>query len=196
MLLPSVARTLCLASMLGLATASADAQAPAAQKVGLALSMQRAYESVKANLTHAADAMPDTEYGFKVVAVPEVRTFGQWLGHQTDNQLGTCAALKGVPNPSQGDPNERKWSTKGEFVKALNDAFAFCDSVVASLTDENAMQLVKQGQGETARGGLVSALLSHALETNGILTLYLRAKGVAPAAPAGNAGRGASRGGR
>ena len=189
-------RAVCLASGAVLLGASAIAQTPAEpQKVGLALSMQRAYASVKSNLTHAAEIMPESEYGFKVVAVPEVRTYGQWFGHQTDNQLGTCAALRGVPNPSQGGTNnEQKWTTKAEFVKALSEAFAFCDPAISSLTDENALQLVKQGQGETARGGLVTALLSHALETNGIVTLYLRAKGLAPAAPAGRGGRG--RGGR
>jgi hypothetical protein len=189
-------RAVCFASGAVLLGASAIAQTPAEpQKVGLALSMQRQYASVKSNLTHAAEIMPESEYGFKVVAVPEVRTYGQWFGHQTDNQLGTCAALRGVPNPSQGGPNnEQKWTTKAEFVKALSDAFAFCDPAISSLTDENALQMVKQGQGETARGGLVTALLSHALETNGILTIYLRAKGLAPAAPAGRGGRG--RGGR
>jgi len=170
---------------------SATAQTPSApQKVGLALSMQRAYATVKTTLTQAADTMPEADYGFKVVPVNEVRTFGQWLGHQTDNQLGTCATLRGVPNPMQGTTNERKWTTKAEFVKAMADAFAFCDPALSSLTDENALQMVKQGQGETARGGLVSALLSHALETNGILTLYLRGKGIAPPAPARGDGRG------
>jgi hypothetical protein len=188
-------RVVCVASALVLAGVSAFAQTPAeSQKVGLALSMQRAYATVKSNLTHAAEIMPESDYGFKVVQVPEVRTFGQWFGHQTDNQLGTCAALRGVPNPTQGGTNnEQKWTTKAEFVKALSDAFAFCDPALSSLTDQNALQMVKQGQGETARGGLVSALLSHALETNGIVTLYLRAKGLAPAAPAG---RGEGRGGR
>src|SRR5690348_166189 len=102
-----LARTLCLVLACGSFAWPAAAQAPGdSQKVGLALSMQRAYATVKDNLTHAAVAMPESEYGFKVVAVPEVRTFGQWLGHQTDNQLGTCAALKGVPNPvQQGQPN-------------------------------------------------------------------------------------------
>jgi hypothetical protein len=176
--------------------ASAMAQTPPApQKVGLAVSMQRAYASVKANLTQAAQTMPESEYGFKLVSIPEVRTYGQWFGHQADNQFGTCAALKGMPNPSEGNSNERKWTSKAEFVKALADAFAFCDDAVSSLTDANALQLVKQGQGETARGGLVSALLSHALETNGIVTLYLRAKGLGPAVPEGGAGR-AGRGGR
>ncbi len=189
-------RVVCLASALVLVGASAFAQTPAeTQKVGLALSMQRAYATVKSNLTHAAEIMPESDYGFKVVAVPEVRTYGQWFGHQTDNQLGTCATLRGVPNPNEGGTNnEQKWTTKAEFVKALSDAFAFCDPAISSLTDENALQMVKQGQGETARGGLVSALLSHALETNGIVTLYLRGKGLAPAAPPGRGGRG--RGGR
>ena len=188
-------RVTCIVFVLTMFAASAIAQTPAApQKVGLALGMQRAYASVKSNLTHAAEAMPDADYAFKLVPVAEVRTYGQWFGHQTDNQLGTCATLRGVPNPSQGAPNERKWTTKAEFVKALADAFAFCDPALSSLTDENALQMVKQGQGETARGVLVSALLSHALETNGILTLYLRAKGIAPPpAPGreGGAGRGA-----
>jgi hypothetical protein len=183
-----------IVSGLTLLAVPAMAQTPAApQKVGLALSMQRAYATVKTNLTHAAEVMPEADYGFKLVPIPEVRTYGQWFGHQVDNQLGTCATLKGVPNPSQGNPNERRWTTKAEFVKALADAFAFCDDALSSLTDARALQMVKQGQGETARGGLVSALLSHALETNGIVTLYLRAKGLGPAAPevgAGRAGRG------
>jgi hypothetical protein len=185
-------RVTCIASGLMLFAASAGAQTPAApEKVGLALSMQRAYATAKTNLTRAAEQMPEADYAFKLVPIPEVRTFGQWFGHQTDNQLGTCATLKGVPNPNQGGPtNEQKWKTKAEFVKALADAFAFCDPVLSSLTDENALQLVKQGQGETARAALVSALLSHALETNGIVTLYLRAKGIAPPAPERGAGRG------
>lgn len=185
-----VKRVFCVASGFLLLASSAIAQAPA-ETVGLALSMQRAYATAKSNLTRAADIMPESDYGLKVVPVAEVRTFGQVLGHQADNQLGTCATLKGVPNPNQGGSNnEQKWTTKTEFVKALADAFAFCDPAVSSLTDQNALQMVKQGQGETARGALVSALLSHALETNGILTLYLRAKGLAPAAPAGRGGRG------
>jgi hypothetical protein len=46
--------------------------------------------------------------------------------------------------------------------------------------------MVKQGEGEVARGAVVSALLSHGLESYGIVVVYLRAKGIAPpnAAPA------------
>src|SRR5262249_2244151 len=121
-------RVICLVPVLMLVASSALAQTPAApEKVGLALSMQRAYDTAKSNLTRAAAAMPEADYGFKIAPVSEVRTFGQWFAHQADNQLGTCATLRGVPNPNQGATNERKWTTKAEFVKALADAFAFCD---------------------------------------------------------------------
>jgi len=173
----------------------AAAQAPAAgQKVGLATSMQNAYATLKGNLTQAAEKMPEANYGFKPAPDPDLRTFGQWIGHQTDNQFLNCATLKGVPNPSPAQSNEKK-TTKTDLVKALADGFAFCDGALSSLTDQNALQLIKQGDGETARGGVASALLSHGLESYGIVVVYMRAKGVAPPAAA-PAGRGGAAGGR
>jgi hypothetical protein len=177
---------------------SSAAQAPTAgEKVGLATSLQRAYGTLKGNLTQAAEKMPEANYGFKPASDPDLRTYGQWIGHQADNQFTNCAILKGVPNPSPAQSNEKKM-TKADLVKALADAFAFCDGAISALTDQNAVQMVKQGEGETARGGVASALLSHGLESYGIVVVYMRAKGIAPpnAAPAaGRAGRG-GRGGQ
>ena len=154
-------RMVCVVAGLVVFAVCAAAQAPAAgQKVGLATSMQNAYATLKGNLTQAAEKMPEANYGFKPAPDPDLRTFGQWIGHQTDNQFLNCATLKGVPNPSPAQSNEKK-TTKAELVKALADAFAFCDGALSSLTDQNALQLIKQGDGETARGGVASALLSH-----------------------------------
>ena len=94
-----------------------------------------------------------------------------------------------MPSPSPAQSNEKK-ATKAELVKALADAFAFCDGAMSALTDQSALQMVKQGEGETARGGVVSALLSHGLESYGIAVVYLRAKGIAPPTAAPAAGRG------
>ena len=167
------------------------AQAPTAgQKIGLANSMQNAYRTLKGNLTQAAEKMPEANYPFKPASGPDLRTFGQWLGHQTDNQFLNCATIKGVPNPSPAQSNEKK-ATKADLVKALAAAFAFCDDAISSLTDQSALQMVKQGEGETARGGVASALLSHGLESYGIVVVYMRAKGIAPPAnPAAGRGRG------
>ena len=183
-------RMVCVVAGLVVFAVCAAAQAPAAgQKVGLATSMQNAYATLKGNLTQAAEKMPEANYGFKPAPDPDLRTFGQWIGHQTDNQFLNCATLKGVPNPSPAQSNEKK-TTKTELVKALADAFAFCDGALSSLTDQNALQLIKQGEGETARGAIVSAMLAHALESNGIVTVYLRAKGLVPPNPPGGRGRG------
>jgi hypothetical protein len=177
---------------------SSAAQAPAAgQRVGLATSLQRAYGTLKGNLTQAAEKMPEANYGFKPASDPDLRTYGQWIGHQADNQFINCATIKGAPNPNPPQSNEKK-TTKADLVKALADAFAFCDGAISALTDQSALQMVKQGEGETARGGVVSALLSHGLESYGIVVVYLRAKGIAPpnAAPAGARGGRGGRGGQ
>lgn len=186
-------RVTCIVAGLMLFAVSAAAQAPTAgQKRGLAASLQTAYGTLKGNMTQAAEKMPQANYGFKPGSDPELRTYGQWIGHQADNQFTNCAIIKGVPNPNPPQSNEKKTS-KAELVKALADAFAFCDAAISALTDQSALQLVKQGEGETARGGVASAMLAHGLESYGIVVVYLRANGIAP--PNAGGGRG-GRGGR
>src|ERR1700681_4190500 len=142
--------TCIVAGLMAFAVCSA-AQAPSAgQKVGLATSLQNAYGTLKGNLTQAAEKMPEANYGFKPAPDPDLRTYGQWIGHQDDNQFTNCAILKGVPSPRPAQSNEKK-VTKAELVKARADAFAFCDGAMSALTDQNALQLIKQGEGETAR---------------------------------------------
>ena len=183
-------RVTCIVAALMVFAVCAAAQAPSAgQKVSLATGLQNAYGTLKGNLTQAAEKMPEANYGFKPAPDPDLRTYGQWIGHQADNQFTNCATIKGVPNPNPAQGNEKK-ATKAELVKALADAFAFCDGAMSSLTDQNAVQLIKQGEGETARGAVTSALLSHGLESYGIVVVYLRAKGIAPPAAPPAAGRG------
>lgn len=187
-------RVTCLAAGLMVFSVLAAAQAPAAgQKQGLAASMQTAYSTLKGNMTQAAEKMPDANYGFKPGSDTELRTFGQWIGHQADNQFTNCAVIKGVSNPSPPQSNEKK-ASKPELVKALASAFAFCDDAFSALTDQSALQLVKQGDGETARGGVASAMLAHGLESYGIVVVYLRANGIAP--PGGGGGGRGGRGGQ
>jgi hypothetical protein len=189
-------RVVCIVAGLMVFAVCAAAQAPTAgQKIGLATSLQNAYATLKGNLTQAAEKMPEANYGFKPAPDPDLRTYGQWIGHQADNQFTNCATIKGMPNPSPAQSNEKK-ATKAELVKALADAFAFCDGAISALTDQNALQMIKQGEGETARGAVVSALLSHGLESYGIAVVYMRAKGIAPPTAAPAAGRGGAGGRR
>jgi hypothetical protein len=176
-------RTVCLTTLVLLSASVASAQGqptppPAAPlKLSLAAALQRSYAGVKLNLTQEAEKMPDDQFGFK--PTPDVRAFGQLFGHVANSQFNACSAAKGVANPNQGNDNEKK-TTKAEFVKALADSFAFCDDAFASLTDETAMQFVKQGQNEIVRGAVLAGLIAHSNEIYGTGVVYLRLKGIVP----------------
>jgi hypothetical protein len=173
-------RSIAIAALALLTTPPAFAQAPAGapQKVTLAQGLQRSYDGVKRNLTEMAEKMPEADYSYKPHA--DSRMFGQLFAHAANSMYGACAALKGVANPNQGKNLEELLKTKAEFVKALNDAYAFCDDTVKALTDANVGELVKQGQNEVARGSIVAGLTSHNNEMYGTGAAYMRAKGLVP----------------
>jgi hypothetical protein len=172
-------RVIAFASVALLAATPAFAQMSGPpQKVTLAQGLQRAYDGVKRNLTEMSEKMPEADYGYKPHA--DSRTFGQLFAHAAQSMYGSCAALKGVANPNQGKNLEQDLKTKAEFVKALADAYAFCDDAVKGLTDANVAELVKQGQNEVARGSIVAGLTSHNNEMYGTGAAYMRAKGLVP----------------
>ena len=153
---------------------------PAGMKVGLATYLRAGYGGLKTELSEAAEMMPDADYRSKPGAAPEMRTYGQLFAHVAEGQFGTCATLKGVPNPAAGRKLELELKTKREFTKALADSFAFCDEVFGGLTDANALDFVKAGQGELVKGAVLTGFLAHASEMYGISTVYLRAKNLVP----------------
>jgi uncharacterized damage-inducible protein DinB len=182
-----------------LAASSVVAQPPpAGQQLTLTASLNRGYNSVKQNLTEMAAKMPESDFAFKPGPAPELRTYGQLFAHVANSQFGSCSAFLGQPNPNQGHNLEQELKTKAEFQKALADSFALCDKAVAALTDQNAMELVKQGQGEIARAALVANIVSHDNEMYGTGAVYMRAKGMVPPsterAAAAQQGRGATPG--
>jgi len=161
-----------------LAASTAGAQAPAGgQKIGLAQGIQRSYAGIKANLTEAAAKMSDADYSY--TPSPEIRAYGGQLAHVAFWNYVFCAAAKGEANPNS-DEFEKTKTTKTDVVKVLTESFAYCDPVYAALTDESALQLVKQGANEVARGAVLANNNSHDNEEYGIITVYLRTKSMVP----------------
>ncbi len=165
---------------LSIGTVQAGAEQNAAPVIGLAQYLQIGYAGVKADLSDAAAKMPPSEYGFVPSEMPEVRTFGQIFTHVAAAQFGACAAMTGEPDPTAGRDLERELETKSEVVAILAESFAFCDEAIASLTETNVSELVRQGRREIARGAAVVGLLAHGAEMYGISTVYLRAKNLVP----------------
>ena len=149
----------------------------APQKITLAAGLQRSYATIKQNLTGSVEMMADADFGFK--PTPDVRAFAQLFGHVANSMYSQCAAVRGEANPNQGRNLEQQM-TKAEVAASLAAAFAFCDPAFSSLTDENALQMVKQGNNEVARASVLAGLVAHDNEMYGTSVVYLRLKGHVP----------------
>ena len=58
------------------------------------------FQGTKNNLARAAEKMPEELYSFK--PAPDVRTFGQLIGHLADFQYVFCGAAAGEKPPVSG----------------------------------------------------------------------------------------------
>jgi len=137
------------------------------------------HSSVRRNLAEAAAAMPDAEYGFK--PTPEVRSFGQVIGHVINANFFFCSQARGEKSPATQD--YEKVADKATLVKALNDALAYCDGAYNDTTDSTFQTLVKvaaPSKEQTPRGMVLMFNTTHNEEHYGNLVVYMRLKGHVP----------------
>jgi hypothetical protein len=140
----------------------------------LSTELKQMYTGVKNNLTKMADKMPEEHYSFK--AAPEIRTFGQLIGHVADSQARTCSAATG----EQKAVNAGSKTSKADLVAALKESFTICDAAFDALTDAKATEMIKTGRGERSRLGALAGVVSHSNEEYGYMAVYLRLKGIVP----------------
>jgi hypothetical protein len=173
---------------------------PAPQPTTIAVAIQRAYATIKTNLTQAAERMPEADYGFKPSSMPEMRVYGALFSHIAQSQFGTCSTVQGVPNPAMGRQLETELTTKAQITAALAESFALCDAAYAALNDANAAELITGGRGgPTARAALLANNVTHDNEMAGTAYVYLRARNIVPPSTENAAaarGGGAGGGGR
>ncbi len=156
-----------LAVTLGLCTAVE------AQSTGAGAELNAAYNSVKNNILHSAENVPDENYSFK--PTPDIRSFAEVLDHVAAAQLHACGALIGEQKSANTDA-----STKADVLAALHTSFTECDRAFDALNDANAMQTIKTPRGERTRVALLAGVIAHDNEQYGILSVYMRLKGIVP----------------
>jgi DinB family protein len=149
------------------------------QKVDLTTYLQSGYAGIKGDLTSAAEAMPEADYGFKPSSMPEVRTFGETIAHVAAAHFSLCARVRGVAAET-AHTAELKPTTKADVLKTLAASFAFCDPAFSSLTEGSTSEFVRQGPVEVPKNAALVGLLAHDAEMYGITTVYLRAKNIVP----------------
>jgi uncharacterized damage-inducible protein DinB len=152
-------------------------QTPAAPPANpITASEKGLYGFVSDAVVRAAQKMPEENYSFK--PTPEVRSFGQLVGHVADANFMFCSQAAGVPNPSTGI--EKTKTTKADLVAAIKDSVAFCNKIFEGMNDAKGTEMVKFGPFNLARLTLLSLNTAHTDEHYGNMVTYLRIKGIVP----------------
>ena len=174
-----------LGSLLAIpAAAQTGQQSGAGSANPLSTWLRNAYMGNRNTIVRSAEKMPEENYGMRPGTQQEVRTFGQQVGHIANYNFLWCAQAKGEKNPNAGT-NLEKLNTKAEFLKALNDAFAYCDGVYSSLTDASGTEMIDitQESGRQTRNLRMALLIlnfAHNNEIYGNIVTYMRMKDIVP----------------
>jgi uncharacterized damage-inducible protein DinB len=151
-----------------------------ALSTSLAAVAKAMHATIRRNLAEAAESMPVEDYAFK--PTPEVRSFGEIVGHLANGNFFFCSQAKGEAPPSSAD--FEKVTTKAALVKALLDSLAYCDTVYNATTDSNFNQKVtvagSRTRTPTVRGAVLVFNTTHNNEHYGNIVVYMRLKGRVP----------------
>src|SRR5271168_1773740 len=154
--------------------------APAAQSAPpanpITASEKGFYSFVSGAVVGAAQKMPEENYSFK--PTPEVRTFGQLVGHVADASFMFCSLASGEANP--GKDIEKTKTSKADLVASLKDAVAYCNKAFEGMTDAKGGQMVKFMNFDLARMTMFSLNTAHTDEHYGNMVTYMRLKGIVP----------------
>jgi uncharacterized damage-inducible protein DinB len=159
-----------------------DAGYPDELSPSMAGSAKAMHAMIRRDLAEAAENMPADEYSFR--PTPQVRTFGQIVGHVVDANFFFCSQAAGEKSPATADYEQI--TDKPALVKALNDSLIYCDRVYAGTTDASFIQpvqiayVVGTGSTNTVRGAVLMYNIAHNNEHYGNLALYMRLKSHVP----------------
>src|SRR5580704_12997036 len=149
--------------------------APAAQATPpanpITMSEKGFYGFVSGAVISAAQKMPEENYSFK--PTPEVRAFGQIVGHVADASYNFCSQVSGEANPAKDI--EKTKTAKADLVAALKDAVAYCNK-----TDAKGSEMMKMFGFNLAKLTILSINTAHTDEHYGNMVTYMRIKGIVP----------------
>lgn len=134
------------------------------------------YGVIKGYLAKTAEKVPEDVFAFK--PTPEVRSFGQLVGHVADAQFGICSTAAGEKPPRQDI--EKTMTTKAELSTALAESTAYCDKIFAGMDDKRGMEPVKFFFPNQTRALVLAFNVSHSFEHYGNMVTYMRLKNIVP----------------
>ena len=143
-----------------------------AQSNPLVTAFTARYTAAKQNLIASAEAMPESDYPFKLSQAQ--RPFSEWIAHTAMGNYSFCAAIGGTVADVHKMSDA---ASKADLQKALQASFDFCDAAIKTLDDQKALAANKDGKYPVnAMFGLIAGLNDH----YGNIVGYLRSKGITP----------------
>lgn len=168
-------------ALLALTVLTAPVFAPLAAQDGVGANpavgtARQLWEPMIAYITTVAQELPESTYAYK--PTPEVRSFGQMVGHVAGAQYLICAAALGDA-PRNEDDIEKTKKAKAELVAALKASTEYCGRAYAQ-TDKAAQGKTKLFGQERTRLYALGLNATHDAEHYGNLVTYLRMNGIVP----------------
>jgi len=134
------------------------------------------YGISRSDIMRSVDKIPEGLWSFQ--PTKDVRTVAQLFAHIADGQYEFCSAI--VEGKPVSKDIEKTDKTKAEIVPALKEAFAYCDSAYAKMTDANAADIVPFFGMKVTKLGILDFNTAHNMEHYGNLATYMRIKGIVP----------------
>jgi uncharacterized damage-inducible protein DinB len=134
------------------------------------------WKGAASNVLRAAEKMPEENYAFK--PVPEVRSYGQLIGHVADAQYMFCSAIKGEKRDAPSV--EKTATTKADLIAGLKASSDYCEAAVGALSDAQATGMVSMFGRDRSKLSLLYLNFGHDMEHYGNIVTYLRMKGIVP----------------
>jgi uncharacterized damage-inducible protein DinB len=134
------------------------------------------WEGPRDFVTAAAAEVPESMYSFR--PTPDVRTFGQLIGHIAGSQYQYCAIALGEKPPGE-DAIEKTATTKAALVAALKQSNDYCARAYKITDAAGATSVDLYGEKRTK----VFALLENATHDNehyGNIVTYMRINKMVP----------------
>lgn len=124
----------------------------------------------------SAEQMPEESYSFK--PTPEVRSFGQLIGHIAGSQYAYCSAAMGDKPASEGDIEKTKTS-KADLVAAIKASTEYCRRAYKQ-SDAAGKTMTKVFGEDASRLYALVGNASHDAEHYGNIVTYLRMNKMVP----------------
>ncbi|HEY6953295.1 MAG TPA: DinB family protein [Bacteroidota bacterium] len=144
---------------------------------------------VEKNIVDLADAMPDDKFDFtpESLNIPGsaykgVRTFAGQVKHLATDNYAMWSAITGDPLPpgikNVNGPDEIK--SKADIVNYLKGSFALGHKAIATITTDNALEMISFRGMKMTRLELTFYALTHSQDHFGQMVVYLRMAGIIP----------------